>query len=250
VEGTDSKREALFQATPAAGYADDPGTWPPGSLLGGMPRLARERLLALGAKRRYSGSGRILIREGSRTSVVFLLLAGVVKVSGSTDCGDALLAVRVGGDVVGELSALDGRPRLATVTTAGPVIARVIGPGEFIGFLARNPHVALAISRGVTDKLRSATARRVDFTGCDVATRFARVLLELVIRYGQQTRAGTVIRCPLTQTELAALVGAAEPTIQRVLRQLRADGVVTTGYRETTVLDITRLRRRAFPGQT
>jgi CRP-like cAMP-binding protein len=110
--------------------------------------------------------------------------------------------------------------------------------------------VALAISRGVTDKLRSATARRVDFTGCDVATRFARVLLELVIRYGQQTRAGTVIRCPLTQTELAALVGAAEPTIQRVLRQLRADGVVTTGYRETTVLDITRLRRRAFPGQT
>ena len=126
----------------------------------------------------------------------------------------------------------------------------MIGQGEFTSFLSRNPDVALAISRGVADKLRSATARRVDFSGCDVATRFARVLLELTIRYGQQTRAGTVIRCSLTQTELAALVGAAEPTIQRVLRQLRADGVVATGYRETTVLDVAGLRQRALSEQT
>jgi len=212
--------------------------------------LARQRLFGLGAKRQYPDSGRILIREGETSSSVFLLLAGVVKVTGGTGGGEALLAIRVGGDMVGELSALDSRPRLATVTTAGPVIARVIGQGEFTSFLSRNPDVALAISRGVADKLRSATARRVDFSGCDVATRFARVLLELTIRYGQQTRAGTVIRCSLTQTELAALVGAAEPTIQRVLRQLRADGVVATGYRETTVLDVAGLRQRALSEQT
>lgn len=215
-----------------------------------MSRTARQRLLGLGAKKQFPGSGRVLIREGDNSRVVFLLLAGVVKVSGSTGTGEALLAIRVGGDMVGELSALDSRPRLATVTTAGPVIARVIGQGEFIGFLARDPDAALAISRGVSDKLRSATARRVDFTGCDAATRFARVLLELAVRYGQNTRAGAVIRCPLTQSELAALAGAAEPTIQRVLRQLRAEGVVASGYRETTVLDIAGLRQRAFPDQT
>lgn len=226
----------------------NPGTWPPGSLLGGLSELARQRLFGLGAKKQYADSGQVLIREGDATSVVFLLLAGMVKVSGATDCGEALLAIRVGGDVVGELSAMDSRPRLATVTTAGPVIARIIGQDEFIGFLSRNPDVALAITRGVGDKLRSATARRIDFTGCDVATRFARVLLELAVRYGEQTPAGTVIRCPLTQTELATLVGAAEPTVQRVLRQLRADSVVATGYRETTILDMAGLRRRASPG--
>jgi CRP-like cAMP-binding protein len=217
------------------------------SLLGGLSGVARERMLTLGAKRQYPGSGRILIREGDNDSVVYLLLAGVVKVSGSTGSGEALLAIRVGGDMVGELAALDGRPRLATVTTAGPIIARVIGQGEFISFLRRHPDAALAITRGVGDKLRSATARRVDFTGCDVPTRFARVLLELAVRYGQRSQAGTVIRCPLTQTELAGLVGAAEPTIQRALRQLREDGVAATGYRETTVLDMVALRRRAFP---
>jgi len=228
----------------------DQGTWPPGSLLGGLPGLTRQRLLGLGVKRQYPGSGRTLIREGDSSSVVFLLLAGLVKVSGNTDGGEALLAIRVGGDVVGELAALDGRPRLATVTTAGPVIARVIAQADFLGFLARNPDVALSVTRGVADKLRSATARRIDFASCDAATRFARILLELADRYGQQAEGGTVIRCPLTQTELAALAGAAEPTIQRVLRQLRADGIVATRYRETTVLDIARLRSRAFPGRT
>ena len=226
---------------------DDRGPWPPMSLLGGLSGLACQRLLSLGAKTQYPGSGRILIREGDSGSVVYLLLAGVVKVSGSTGSGEALLAIRVGGDMVGELAVLDNRPRLATVTTAGPIIARVIGQGEFISFLGRNPEAALAISRGVVDKLRSATARRVDFTSCDVLTRFARVLLELAVRYGQKSQAGTVICCPLTQTELAGLVGAAEPTIQRVLRQLRTDGVVATGYRETTVLDMAALRECAFP---
>jgi CRP/FNR family cyclic AMP-dependent transcriptional regulator len=224
-----------------------PGSWPPGSLLGGLPEPVRQGLLSLGAKTQYPDSGRVLIREGDNTSVVFLLLAGVVKVSGASDDGEALLAIRVGGDVVGELSALDGRPRLATVVTAGPVIASVIGRGELVGFLTRHPDAAFAISKGIADKLRSATARRIDFNGCSVAVRFARVLLELATRYGQQTPAGTVIRCPLTQTELATLAGAAEPTIQRALRQLRKDSIVVTGYRETTVLDMAGLRERAFP---
>jgi CRP/FNR family cyclic AMP-dependent transcriptional regulator len=189
----------------------------------------------------------VLIREGDVTTVTYLLLAGSVKVTGATDGGDALLAIRVGGDVVGELAALDGRPRVATVTTAGPVVARVIGRADFLGLLGRDPELALAVSRGVSDKLRTATSRRIEFTGCDVNTRFARVLLELAERYGEQTPAGRTTGPPLTQTELATLAGAAEPTVQRSLRQLKADGIVAIGYRVTTVLDMGALRKRAFP---
>jgi len=231
-----------------ASGGDGYGIWPPGSLLNGLSESARQRLFGLGTKRQYSGPDRILIREGDSTNVVFLLLAGIVKVTGATDAGEALLAIRVGGDVVGELAALDNRPRLATVTTAGPVIARVIGQGEFVSFLSRSPDVALAITRNISDKLRTATARRTDFTGCTAAVRLARVLLELAVRYGVQTPTGTVVRCPLTQTEVATLAGTTEPTAQRALRQLRAAGVVASGYRETTILDMAGLRQHAFPG--
>ena len=220
--------------------------WPPGSLLAGLQEPARQRFLGLGARQQYE-SGQVLIREGDLGTMVYLLLAGSVKVTGATDGGDALLAIRVGGDLVGELAALDGRPRLATVTTAGPVVTRAIGRADFLYLLRRDPELALAVTRGVSDKLRVATSRRIEFSGCDVNTRLARVLLDLAERYGQQAPAGRTIGCPLTQTELATLAGAAEPTAQRSLRQLKAEGIVATGYRVTTVLDMGALRKRAFP---
>lgn len=141
--GEDRARGASL-SWPGAG----PVAWPPGTLLAGLSESVRQRLLGLGAKQQYADPGRVLLREGERTSSVYLLLANVVKVTGATDGGEALLAIRVGGDLVGELAALDDRPRLATVTTAGTVLARVIGQGEFISFLTRNPDVALAITRG------------------------------------------------------------------------------------------------------
>jgi CRP-like cAMP-binding protein len=221
--------------------------WPPDSLLARLPEQARDRLLALGARQEFPSPGRVLTREGDSSTVVYLLLEGIVKLTGATDRGEALIGIRVGGEAVGEFAALDGRPRLATAITAGPVIARVIGRSEFTGLLNRDSDLTFAIARSVADKLRTATSRRVDFAGCDVTTRFARVLLDLAERYGEQTPEGRRICCPLTQTELATLAGAAEPTVQRILRQLKAEKIVTIGYRETTVLDMDLLRQRAFP---
>ncbi|MEU4221972.1 helix-turn-helix domain-containing protein [Actinoplanes sp. NPDC026623] len=45
----------------------------------------------------------------------------------------------------------------------------------------------------------------------------------------------------LNQTELAALVGSAEDTVQRALRQLRARGLIRTGYRRIAVLGVPEL---------
>jgi CRP/FNR family transcriptional regulator, cyclic AMP receptor protein len=225
-------------------------SWPPGSLLARLTEPARQRLLALGAKCEYAESGRAIIREGDTSTGVFLLLSGIVKAIAATDTGDALLAIRVGGDIVGELAALDGRPRLATVITAGPVVARAIKQAEFIGLLNRDPELARTVAGSVADKLRTATSRRIDFASRDVLTRLARVLLELAERYGEETASGRTIGCPLTQTELASLIGASEPTVQRALRRFKADGVVSTGYRETAIADMRRLCESAYPGTT
>jgi CRP/FNR family transcriptional regulator, cyclic AMP receptor protein len=88
---------------------------------GGTTRVAGT---ALGAQARYP-AGRVLMREAEETTFVLLLLDGVVKATGrAAGEREALLAVRMGGDLIGELAAVDGRPRSATVTTCGPVTAR------------------------------------------------------------------------------------------------------------------------------
>jgi CRP/FNR family transcriptional regulator, cyclic AMP receptor protein len=222
--------------------------WPAGSMLGMLSGPSRDRLLSLGATVQYPGPSRILIREGDTSRFVVVILDGVVKVTGHVPGGrDTLLAIRMGGDVVGEFAALDDQPRSATVATCGAVVARVIKAGDFIGCLRRDPDISRAVHQSIVSKLRAANARRVDFTGCDVSTRLARVLYEIAVTYGTRSGNSSVIRWPLTQPELASLAGGAEPTVQRILRELRKDGVVSTGYRAITVLDLDRLHEIAYP---
>ncbi len=191
--------------------------------------------------------GRILIREGEDSRFVLIILDGVVKVTGYIEGGrDALLAIRMAGDVVGEFAAIDEQPRSATVTSCGAVVARVIKADEFLDRLRRDPGMSRAVSQTVVAKLRAANTRRVDFSGCDMPTRLMRVLYELAMTYGIRTGNQSLLRWPLTQPELASLAGGAEPTVHRILRDLREAGIVSTGYRAITVLDLRRLHQLAY----
>ncbi|MGG2465652.1 Crp/Fnr family transcriptional regulator [Streptomyces sp. RGM 3693] len=224
----------------------DEWAWPSSSLLGGLAQGERERLLALGAQVRYEAD-RVLMRESEQAGFVVILLDGVVKATGRTHDGrDALLAVRMGGDLVGELAVMDGGLRSATVTTCGSVAARVVTRGDFLDCLRRHPGVAHAVNASIVTKLRAANSHRIDFTGCDASTRLARVLHQIAMAYGERAGQGAVIRWPITQPELATLSGAAEPTVHKALRRLRETGVVSTGYRSIRVDDLALLSSLAF----
>ncbi len=135
--------------------ANEPARWPPTSLLGGLRAPSRDRLLVLGTLARYPGPGHALMHEGDVTTFVLVLLDGVVKATGATlDGREALLAIRMGGDLVGELAALDGQPRSATVMTGSAVTARLIRSAEFLDCLRRDPHLAQAVDRSITTKPR------------------------------------------------------------------------------------------------
>ncbi|MBN6042021.1 Crp/Fnr family transcriptional regulator [Amycolatopsis sp. 195334CR] len=198
-------------------------------------------LLELGTLRQFDGD-RVLLREGEVSSHLFLLLDGCVKVTAMTPEGKlALLAIRVGGDLIGELASMDDQPRVATVTTAGPLRARLIKQADFHYFLSQFPDASRAVSRSVGAKLRWATRRRIDFSGCEVRVRLARVLAELAAGYGHREADRIVIGVALTQPELAALVGAAEPTVHKALAEARRAAIIDTGYRQIIVLDAERL---------
>ena len=232
-----------------AGLRDQRGwgawQWPRSSVLGSLIKTSRDRLLESGTTRQYV-AGQILIREGETSKFVVVLLDGVVKATGLTlDGKEALLAIRVGGDIVGEFAALDEGPRSSTVTTCGTVIGRVIRQADFLAALRQDKLLAEAVNRAVVAKVRAANARRIEFAGYDAPTRLARVLRELAVQYGERSGNRVVIAWPLTQPELASLAAVAEPTAQKALRALRERGVIDTGYRSLTILDLDGLSRIA-----
>ncbi|MET9761541.1 Crp/Fnr family transcriptional regulator [Streptomyces sp. NPDC006372] len=216
--------------------------WPARSLLGVVAPEARRELLELGVPARFE-AGKVLLSEGARTRHMLVLLSGFAKVTARVENGEeSLLAVRVGGDSVGEMAALDGSPRSATVTACGLLSAMVVQPAALHTLLARRPEVHLALTRILADRLRWANRRRLDFKGYPAKVRLARLLVELATRYGRPVEDGTVLGCRLTQPELAALTGAAETTIHKGLRELRREGLLETGYGSTLIRELDRLR--------
>jgi len=221
--------------------------WPATGFLGQLSEETRQAALKLGTFRRYR-PGDVVLHEGAISDCAVLLLSGLYKVVGSLGSGrEALVAIRIGGDIVGELGLADGDPRSATVKAVGRGEGRRVGERDCHDFLARFPDANRAMNRAMADKLRSATRRRVEFATCSAPTRMARVLLELKAAHGIPMREGFAIDVALTQPELAALVGVTEPTIHRVLTTLRRDGVLDTGYRSILILDERRLEGLAQP---
>ena len=65
------------------------GIWPPGSVLGSLSNAARERMLGIGAMQQFPPDKRLIDEGDEESKVVYLLLAGMVKVTGAMDFGDA-----------------------------------------------------------------------------------------------------------------------------------------------------------------
>jgi CRP/FNR family transcriptional regulator, cyclic AMP receptor protein len=223
--------------------------WPSFTLLGQLSGAERQLLLECGTNRRYA-PGDLLIREGELSTYVLVLLDGVVKVTGSPADGSVvLLSVRIAGDLIGELAALDDEPRSATVQAVTTVTARVIAQRSFVGLLGEQPRIAGMVHRAIGGKLRMATRHRIDISGSRMYVRLARVIDSLVCSYGQPDSDGVRIGFPLRQTDLASLVGGAEPRIHRELTRLRREKVLVTRYRQLLVTDPQRLRTIAVGDQ-
>jgi CRP/FNR family transcriptional regulator, cyclic AMP receptor protein len=223
--------------------------WPSTSFLGGLDTPVLHDFLAGGDLVRFR-KGQALIREGEQVNDVFLLLEASVKVTARLDAGgNALLAIRVGGDVVGEIAAIDGGARTATVSACGhqPVVAVRLLREDLRGLLDRHPCAAVSLASAVSRKLRAASRRHVDMINCTAKVGMARVVLELAEDYGYPAdRGGTVISVNLTQMELGTLVGVGETTAQRALRDLRKDGLVTSFGRRLLIPSVAKLRSAAW----
>jgi CRP/FNR family transcriptional regulator, cyclic AMP receptor protein len=211
--------------------------WSPGSFLAGLDERRQEELIALGVPRSLP-SGRMLFREGEASSThAEVLVHGFVKVTALEDGVAALLSIRGPGDLVGESPTLIGRPRTATVTASGPVVAVVIKGADFRGFLNSHPEAAVVLAATMAERLRWANRRRSEITAYPAHVRLARLLADLGDSYGEQTPDGVRVGALISQPELASMIGVATTTGEKALGRLVRAGLVRTGYRRITILD-------------
>jgi CRP-like cAMP-binding protein len=211
------------------------GTWPPDSFLGQLTEAERESLLALGGTANYQPGNILLLDGDARGEFVVLIHQGQVKVVMEDEQGnDYLIGVRQRGDLLGEMSYIDRRPRSASVVAINNVLASSIAWEKLNAYLRLHPVVWMKIARLLADRLRESDQTGREIRSESVALRVAKLLSHLAATFDEPDPAGPVL-IPLSQVEIAQLARAAEVTVNRVLREFRDRGVVRTEYRRLVV---------------
>jgi CRP-like cAMP-binding protein len=101
-------------------------------------------------------AGRVIARQGEIGTGFFLVVDGTVRVSR----GSEEVAVLGPGEFFGELSVLDGMPRVAQVVAIAPTRCLALASWDFEQVLLETPPFALAILRGLAARLRSLTEQQ------------------------------------------------------------------------------------------
>ncbi|MGH8906099.1 MAG: Crp/Fnr family transcriptional regulator [Egibacteraceae bacterium] len=219
-----------------------------GSFLDALTEAERSELRRLGRQRTLQ-RGEVVLHEGDPSCFVVLILKGNLKVSAVADSGaETVLATRGAGDIVGEMTAMDGKPRSARVAALDAARVQIIASRDFLGFLDAHPRVMRLLYSLVAERLRDSDRKRVEVRAFDVPGRIALRLLELSESHGRQTGDGGItLELSLSQQELAEWVGASREAVAKALRRLRERGVIDTRRRAITILRPDLLRRLARP---
>ena len=200
---------------------------------------------ALGRLVRFADGARIF-REGEISGRVILVVRGRVKVFSSTRDGrEVVLAVRGPGDLLGEISAVDGGPHSATCEAMESVEAMALASEVFRGFLKAHPQVAFLLLQTITSRLRDADRKRVEFGGQDTLGRVAARLVELAEQYGSNDDGRVRIDLALSQHELAGWVSASRESVVKALTVMRSHGWIETQRRRIIVLNLPAISERA-----
>jgi CRP-like cAMP-binding protein len=102
--------------------------------------------------------GETVTREGDPGDTFYIVTDGVLHVSkqGTSvrDLGP--------GDFLGEIALVDGGPRTATVTAAGPVQALVIRRADFLEMMEFDSAVRLGVLTALTERIRKTAPEELD----------------------------------------------------------------------------------------
>lgn len=205
----------------------------------------REALMAAARSRVFQDNA-VLCLEGEPSTHVFILLSGWVKVSSVTREGREILeALRGQGDVVGEIAGQVTGYRTATIRALRTVRTLIVGADQFEIFLNTYSGAARAYRRMIAERQRAAhesQRSKMLFSG---PQRLASLLLDFAEQQGELTGKGLIPALPLSQEELACLIGSSRSTVTRALRDWRSRRIIITHQHHITVLDQDMLRRIA-----
>lgn len=194
-------------------------------------------------------AGTVIFQRGDEGNYMILVTDGRIKLSLITSQGKELsLRHLEPGTLMGEMAVLDGAPRSADATATVATEGYVIGKSEFMALITRNPDAAEAVMGYLCRRLRETTDQLETIALYDLDSRVARFFLATLKQiHGEEDLPDHAnLQIALSQTEIAGILGASRPKINRSILSLEEHGAIK---RQGGVIDcdVGRLMKLAEP---
>lgn len=208
-------------------------------LFGALPPELLEELRGRTELRRFK-RGDFVCHKGDDADQIYVVFSGRVAIAAkAADGRESVVAVLGPGALFGEMPLFDGGVRSADVRALTTVHLVSVGFEDVRTVLERHPDLLWAVVRILARRLRATDEALTDAMFLDVTGRTAKRLLELAAGEDE-------FRMPLTQEELAGMVGASRERVNKAIATfVRLGWLAIDGRTRYRILDRDALTARA-----
>jgi CRP/FNR family transcriptional regulator, cyclic AMP receptor protein len=212
--------------------------------VGFLAEISDPALKALAAACRFAeyGAGQLIIGHLDTSCDVLFLLEGEARVSVYSAQGKqvSFRDIRPGG-IFGEMAAIDGEPRSASIEAISDCTVAVLPQAAFIAALASCPPLMLSVLRHLTGQVRVLTARVFEFSTLAVRSRVHSELIRLAERTAP-SRNDVVLAPAPTHQDIATRISTHREAVTREMTHLERLGIVQRQGRKLRIRDVALLR--------
>lgn len=188
---------------------------------------------------RQLGRGDALFAMGDRPDAMYVVLSGrIAIVTTAVDGRDSVISLMEEGDLFGEMGLFDGRGRSAGARALEPSEVLAVPYGPVRRLYEHNPEHLWRVVSMLVRRLRAAGTALTDAVFLDVVGRTAKRLLGFA---GEEDS----FTLPVTQEELAAMVGASRERVNKAISQFVRLGWLGRSGTTYTIRDRVQLTLRS-----
>ena len=201
------------------------------------PEVRREMLERVRPLRARKGQS--IMRKGDKSSDVFFVLEGALQVVIYSASGREVSLADIGESaVIGDMAAIDGEERSASIVAQVDSRLLVMSSADFRAALAASPEAAQWMMVELVTRIRRYIQQVFELSALNVQSRLHCELL----RMAASSPTGLEIRPAPTHAELANRIGTHREAVTREMRSLTAQNIIRTGRRRLEFVDLARLQ--------
>lgn len=200
------------------------------------------KLSEISITRSYRKNANVFM-EGDPRQAVFFIHKGIIKIYKiDSDGNEQIVTFLKEGEMFPHTGFFDSSPYPATSTVVEPAELFVIPIQAFEQLMFDMPTIAIKVMRVMSEKIREFQSKLQAFVTQDVNRRIVSFLVRMADNQGVRKDGGVTIDIPMTHQEFANMVGTTRETVNRVMNNLKKEGIIEMNRQGIEIYDEKRLR--------